>query len=54
MMRQTTLDEAQIWRRYSEEKPVRSDFRYSERFPAKNAGATQCKRNCLRLCYKHT
>ena len=32
MMRQTTLDEAQIWRRYSEEKPVRSDFRYSKDF----------------------
>lgn len=32
MMRQTTMDNAQIWRRYSEEKPVRSDFRYSKDF----------------------
>lgn len=32
MMRQTTMDNAQIWRRYSEEKPVRSDYRYSKDF----------------------
>ena len=30
MMRQTTMDEAQIWRRYSDEKPARADFRYSK------------------------
>ncbi len=32
MMRQTTMDEAQIWRRYSDEKPARADFRYSKEF----------------------
>ena len=30
LMRKTTMDEAQIWRRYSDENPVRVDVRYSK------------------------
>lgn len=30
LMRQTTMDEAQIWRRYSDENPVSVDLRYSK------------------------
>lgn len=30
LMLQTTMKEAQVWRRYSDEKPVRVDLRYSK------------------------